>query len=156
MNKIITMDDIIPLIKEKLDLDGKVTFTPKGTSMLPTIVGEKDTITLVKPDFPLDRYAIPLYKRDDGGYVLHRVIKIKDGRYNMRGDNQYEIEKGIREDQIIGVVKTYNHNGEELNAFGPENVKYAKKLCRKVHIKKVYFKCRSFLGRIKRKIVGAK
>ena len=153
MNKIVSMDEMIPLIEEKLKEDGKVVFTPKGTSMLPTIVGEVDTVSLVKPEFPLAKYSIPLYKRDSGGYVLHRVIGRKNGCYTMRGDNQYVKEKGIREDQIIGVVRTYTHNGEVYEAYGPQNKTYAKKRHRKIGRRKIYLAIRRRLGKVKRKIL---
>ena len=144
---------MIPLIKEKLNEDGKVIFTPKGTSMLPTIVGEVDTVSLVKPKFPLAKYSIPLYRRDDGSFVLHRVIGRKNGCYVMRGDNQFVKEKGIREDQIVGVVQSYTHNGEAFEAYGSENYSYAKKLHRKIGRKRIYLGIRRRLGKIKRKIL---
>lgn len=144
---------MIPLIKEKLNEDGKVIFTPKGTSMLPTIVGEVDTVSLVKPKFPLAKYSIPLYRRDDGSFVLHRVIGRKNGCYVMRGDNQFVKEKGIREDQIVGVVQSYTHNGEAFEAYGSENYSYAKKLHRKIDRKRIYLGIRRRLGKIKRKIL---
>ena len=156
MSNIVSMEDLIPLIKEKLKEDGKVVFTPKGTSMLPTIVGDVDTVSLVKPEFPLAKYSIPLYQRDDGSYVLHRVIGRKHGYYVMRGDNQYLEEKGIKDDQIIGVVKTYTHNGEVYEAYGPDNNTYAKKRHSRINRRKHYIRIRRFLGKIKRKILGAK
>lgn len=153
MSKMVSMDSMIPLIKEKLNEDGKVIFTPKGTSMLPTIVGEVDTVSLVKPKFPLAKYSIPLYRRDDGSFVLHRVIGRKNGCYVMRGDNQFVKEKGIREDQIVGVVQSYTHNGEAFEAYGSENYSYAKKLHRKIDRKRIYLGIRRRLGKIKRKIL---
>ena len=153
MSKMVSMDAMIPLIKEKLNEDGKVIFTPKGTSMLPTIVGEVDTVSLVKPKFPLAKYSIPLYRRDDGSFVLHRVIGRTNGCYVMRGDNQFVKEKGIREDQIIGVVLTYTHNGEAYEAHGSQNYDYAKKLQRKIGRKRIYLGIRRRLGKIKRKIL---
>lgn len=156
MSKVISMDEMIPLIEEKLKEDGKVVFTPKGTSMLPTIVGDVDTVTLVKPKYPLEKYSIPLYRRNDGNYVLHRVIEIKNGLYTMRGDNQYAFEKGIREDQIVGVVKTYTHNGKMYEAYGAKNYKYAKKRHKKINRRKRCISIRRLLGNIKRKMIGAK
>ena len=153
MSKMVSMDSMIPLIKEKLNEDGKVIFTPKGTSMLPTIVGEVDTVSLVKPKFPLAKYSIPLYRRDDGSFVLHRVIGRKNGCYVMRGDNQFAKEKGIREDQIVGVVQSYTHNGEGFEAYGSDNYSYAKKLHRKIDRKRIYLGIRRRLGKIKRKIL---
>lgn len=149
MSKVISMDEMIPLIEEKLNEDGKVIFTPKGTSMLPTIVGDEDTVSLTRPQFPLKKYAIALYKTDNGDYLLHRVIGRNGDCYVMRGDNKYIKEKGIREDQIVGVVKTYTHKGEVYEAYGPDNNTYAKKRQRKIGRRKFYITIRRFLGRIK-------
>ena len=152
MNKVVSMDEMIPLIEEKINEEGKVIFTPKGVSMLPTIEGDVDSVSLVKPTFPLKKYSIALYKRESGDYVLHRVVGKKNGTYIMRGDNQFDKEKGIDESQIMGVVKTYTHNGEVYDAYGPDNNSYAKRLNRRIKLLKI----RRFLGKIKRKILGAK
>ncbi len=156
MNKVVSMDEIIPLIEQKLNEDGKVVFTPKGTSMLPTIEEGVDSVSLVKPDFPLAKYSIVLYKRDSGEFILHRIIGRSKGCYTMRGDNQYVEEKGVREDQIVGAVRTYTHKGEVYEAYGPDNITYAKKRIKKINRRKRYISIRRFFGNIKRKITGAK
>ena len=72
--------------------------------MLPTLHNDGDRVVLKKFD-TLKKYDLPLYLRDDGQFVLHRVHKVNsDGTYNMCGDNQWHLEKGIRPDQIIGTV----------------------------------------------------
>ena len=47
---------------------------------------------------------IILYKRDSGQYVLHRIVKVKDNTFTLVGDNQHELEHGIRLDQILAIV----------------------------------------------------
>ncbi len=152
MNKVVSMEEIAPLIEEQLKKDGEVSFTPKGISMLPTIRGGVDTVVLEKPSFPLKKYAIVLYKRDDGDYIMHRVIKVKKDSYVMRGDNQYKKEYGIRDDQVIGVVKSFNRDGHEYEVSGFANWKYVKK----INIKKRYISTRIVLGKVKRKLTGKK
>ena len=156
MNKIVSMDEIYPLIEEKLNQNGKVVFTPKGTSMFPTIVGDVDTVTLVKAKFPLAKYSIALYKRDNGKFILHRVVDVKDDCYVMRGDNQYSSESDIREDQIVGVVETYTSGDETKKAYGPENDEYAINRFKQIDKRKKQISIRRFFGNIKRKIIGAK
>lgn len=155
MNKVVSMDEMIPLIDEQLKNNGEVKFTPRGKSMYPTLISGEDTVTIVKPEFPLKLYSMPLYKRDNGEYVLHRVIKIDGDKYTMRGDNQYIAEEGIREEQIIGVVKEYTHNGKIYSGDDVKNRMYGSLRKNTVKPRKVYIKTRGFLGKIKRKILGA-
>ena len=44
MNKVVSIEDIVPLIKEQLNYNGTVRFTPKGNSMLPTLRNNKDCL----------------------------------------------------------------------------------------------------------------
>lgn len=120
MNKRVSLDEIAPLIRETLESDGSVSFISSGTSMLPTLRNRKDTVTLVKPHERLKKGDVPFYQRDDGRYVLHRVVYIndKDGTYVMRGDNQWTNEYNIRHDQIIGVLSEITRNGKTYSVNG--------------------------------------
>lgn len=115
MNKI-SLYRLLPTIKEVVDLDKEATFTPMGTSMKPMLLGGRDEIVLVKPVFPLKKYALPLYVRKSGRIVLHRVVKVNtaEGKttYTMRGDNTFENEKGIEESQITAVVSRFKRKGK--------------------------------------------
>lgn len=120
LSKEVNMDDIIGIMKEKLDSGGKVTFTPSGTSMLPMLRDGEDVVVLEKPKGRLHLYDVTLYRRDNGQYVLHRVVNFEsDGCYVMRGDNQFTDEHGIADSQIIGVVKVFFHKGRSypINSF---------------------------------------
>ena len=48
---------------------------------------------------------IILYRRENGKYVLHRIVKIKGNDLLLCGDNQSDIEKGITVDMVIAKVK---------------------------------------------------
>lgn len=100
--KITPFADIYPLIEETIRAGHTCTFTAYGNSMAPTIRGGKDRVTLSPIEGDIERYDIVFYRRDDGAFVLHRIIKIqKDNSFWLCGDNQYTIEKDIRRDQII-------------------------------------------------------
>ncbi|MEE1319487.1 MAG: S24/S26 family peptidase, partial [Ruminococcus sp.] len=105
MNKEVSMDDIIGILTEKLESGGTVTFTPRGKSMLPMLRDGEDVVVLSKPQGRLHLFDVPLYRRSNGLYVLHRIVDFDaDGSYVMCGDNQFEIERGINKEQIIGYV----------------------------------------------------
>lgn len=112
LNKEVSLDDVIDIMREKLESGGTVTFTPNGTSMEPMLRDGKDVVVLKKPRGRLRLYDVPLYRRDNGQYVLHRVVDFcNDGSYVMCGDNQFAREKGIRDDQIIAVTVGFNRKG---------------------------------------------
>ncbi|MCR4614580.1 MAG: S24/S26 family peptidase [Clostridiales bacterium] len=115
MSKSITLDQAYGLILETLENDGRVSFVSTGNSMYPTIRDRKDTIYLAKPDRPLRKFDIIFYRRDDGKFVLHRIVgKNKDG-YILCGDNQIVKEYGIRPDQVIALLKEFEKDGKRIN-----------------------------------------
>ena len=112
-----TLNAVMDIIVEKLDSGGTVTFTPHGVSMLPMLRDGKDVVVLKKPEGRLRLFDVPLYRRDNGQYVLHRVIDFcRDGTYVLCGDNQFAKEKGIRDDQVIAVVTAFYRNGKAYSA----------------------------------------
>lgn len=98
------MSEMVGLIDEVVSSDGDFRLYPRGTSMLPLIVEGKDSVVLVKPSL-LSKYDIVLYRRNNGQYVLHRIIKINGDNLVLCGDNQTQLEKGITSDKVIAKVK---------------------------------------------------
>jgi hypothetical protein len=98
--------DAIDVIEEVLASGGEFKMYPKGISMLPLIRQGVDSVVLVRDkDASLKKQDIAFYKRDNGQFVLHRVMSCEaDGTYTMCGDNQTFLEAGIRADQIIAKV----------------------------------------------------
>ena len=78
------MDDLMPLMKESLASGQSFRFSPRGISMLPMLRQGKDTVTLSPIKEPLKKYDIPLYQRDDGAYVLHRITEVGGNLYLHR------------------------------------------------------------------------
>ena len=86
-----------------------------GSSMTPFLVHGRDTVYLSRLERPARRGDMLLYQRSCGQYVLHRVWKVeKDGTFTMVGDAQVELERGIREDQIIAVVTSVIRKGKRM------------------------------------------
>ena len=105
MNNEFYLADTIGIIEEVLASGGEFRMFPRGTSMLPLLVQGEDSVVLRRSDKPLKKKDIAFYRRDNGQFVLHRIVKVsRRGIYTMCGDNQTVLEKGIRPDQIIGYV----------------------------------------------------
>lgn len=111
--KSVSVADLIPLFQESLAAGNTVRFSPRGTSMRPMLRQGRDVVILSAVKGPLRKYDIPFYQRDDGAYVLHRVVKCGE-TYTCIGDNQYELEPGIRQDQLIAVLSGFVRGGKYI------------------------------------------
>lgn len=106
------LEQLMPLIREQLDLGKQVILSPNGKSMLPMLRPGRDSVVLSPITGELKKYDIPLYQRDSGQYVLHRIVKAAES-YTLVGDGQLCVEKGVRRDQIIAVVTSFIRNGKK-------------------------------------------
>lgn len=102
-------------ICEVLESGGEFRIYPSGTSMLPLIRQGRDSVSLSKPLGFLNKNDIAFYKRDNGAYILHRVIKNENGIYTMCGDNQVFVEKNIEHSSVIGVVTRIFHDDKPFD-----------------------------------------
>ena len=82
--------------------------------MMPFIRQGRDILIISKVNGRLKRYDVPLYKRDSGQYVLHRILKVRKDDYVICGDNRYVKEYGITDKNIIGVLTAVIRNGKEI------------------------------------------
>lgn len=108
--------------EEELKEKGVLVYTNVGTSMRPLIRQGKDVMIIKSFDncCKLKKMDVPLYKRENGQYVLHRIIKVTKDGYVIRGDNTYSNEYGVTDHQILGVLTGVIRNGKEIgvNSFG--------------------------------------
>ena len=109
----VRLEELMPLIRERLGQGQNVRFSPRGVSMLPMLRQGLDTVVLSPLPERLGKYDLPLYQRDDGHFVLHRIVKTGDG-YTCIGDNQFELEPNVRADQMIAVVTAFTRDGKEI------------------------------------------
>ena len=87
-----------------------VRIFPRGVSMMPMLRQGIDSVVLSPVPERLKKYDLPLYQRDDGTYILHRIIRAGDTCTCM-GDNQFVPEPGLHHDQMIAVVTAF-YRGE--------------------------------------------
>lgn len=152
MQQSVSLSDVYPLIKEVVERGGEFSFVSKGTSMLPMLRDNKDTIVLAKAQLPLKKYDIPLYRRKNGSFVLHRVVGFdKDGGYIMCGDNQFVKEHGIHNKDIVAVLKAYIKDGKRIECSDEEYLSYVRNHCRKRALIKYYRYIRHHVGIVLRK-----
>lgn len=94
-------------IENQLAEQGYYVSTTVGWSMWPMLRNRRDrVIVLPVGKERLKKYDLPLYRRPDGKYVLHRIIGVKDGEYIIRGDNTYTKEH-VPDGWVIGYVSEF-------------------------------------------------
>lgn len=139
--------------EEEIAKSGKLVYTTVGVSMRPLIKQGRDILIVSKPEGRLKKFDVPLYKRRNGQYVLHRVVKVKDDSYAILGDNCIKWESNIKDDQIIGVLTSLVRNGKEidLNGFGYKF--YSRAWYVLYPIRVIFMGARRLAGKIRRKLI---
>ena len=151
MSDTYSYDRLEPIIREKLAMGGTVIIKPKGTSMLPLIRQGIDEVVLKCPDGRLKKYDIPFYKRKNGQFVLHRIVKVRKNDYVLCGDNQTEYEYGIRDDMIIAVVAEIVRDKKHIKTDNRQYMKYCRRHVRRQKLKRKYRRLARILLKIRRK-----
>lgn len=101
--------------EEQLKKNGKLIYTNRGDSMMPLIKQGRDLLVIKPVHGRLKKYDVPLYKRDSGQYVLHRILEVRRHDYVICGDNRWVKEYGITDRHIIGVLTAVVRDGKELS-----------------------------------------
>lgn len=113
-NRFIFEKDLVPLIEERLASGHRVRYLPfRGVSMLPMLRQGKDSVELSPLPERLKKYDLPVYRRADGQYVMHRVVAVKEDHYICLGDNTLFFEH-IYPKQMIGVVSAFKRGEKRI------------------------------------------
>ena len=115
--------------EEIIRRDGRLIYTNGGDSMRPLIRECLDLLIMTNPDGKLKKYDVPLYRRDTGQYVLHRVLKVRKEDYVICGDNRWQKEYGVTDRQIIGVLTAVVRDGREISVNDRRYRMYAHLWC---------------------------
>ncbi len=123
-------------IEENIKKDGIAMATTDGDSMYP-MLETGDIAVVEKPSFPLKVSDIPVYHRDDH-LTMHRIVRVKKGKYIICGDNRRFFERDITEDKIIGVLSAFYHKGKYISVDDPAYRNYCKKIESKYKYRVIY------------------
>ena len=129
------------------------TTDPSGSlfSMLPMLRQGRETVIRAPVSGKLNAGDLALYRRENGMYVLHRVIKVAEEGYRFCGDNQAQLETVTRE-QLKAVVAGYIRKGKEYRGNGLGDRLY--RWCQ-VHLfgtRTYYIALRRKLGRLRQRL----
>ena len=114
--------------ENEIESKGYIVYTNVGISMMPLLRQNKDLMVIRKITGPLKKNDAVLFKRPNGAYVLHRIIKVCGlGQYRIAGDNRWFAET-VPEEWIIGILTEVIKDGRRISVESEEYKAYLKKV----------------------------
>lgn len=144
----VAFDSMMEIINEKLSAGGDVLISASGNSMYPLFRHQKDQVRLSRVERTLKKYDMILYKRDNGQYVLHRIVGVGEEGFILRGDAQTVNEYPIRENQIIAKVSGFARKGKEHTCDEMSYRFYVYLWTHTVLLRRIYRKGKCILAKI--------
>jgi hypothetical protein len=106
------LDEVRDLINEGHPVIIKV----RGNSMLPFIIGDKDSVRLIyKASYKVG--DIVLAEVSKGHYVLHRIFSMSGNNVTLMGDGNVNIYEHCKIKDIVAGVDVIFHNGIEKSPY---------------------------------------
>ena len=137
--------------EEQLRENGKLIYTNRGNSMMPLIKEGRDLLIIEPVYGRLKKYDVPLYRRDSGQYVLHRILKVRAHDYVICGDNRYTKETGITDRHILGVLTGMIRNGKTVSVTDRKYRLYVHLWCDFFPVRAMMIRARGLLSRLRRR-----
>ena len=105
--------ELSPVMQSCMEAGSEVILTVTGNSMRPYLKHQRDQVVLAKCDpHHLQIGDVPLYRRQDGRFVLHRIVGLGASTYTMCGDAQTEKEYAVPADCILAVATGFYRRGK--------------------------------------------
>lgn len=137
--------------KQELSKNGILAFVPSGQSMWPTLKNKKQSVVVIPKTIRLNKYDVGLYQKENGNYVLHRVISVTDNGYIMCGDSQFKPEM-VNEEQVFAVMQGFYKGKRYIQSSDEKYCKFVKRWYKNLSWRKFRIKTHYFFIRVKNKI----
>ena len=112
-------------IEQQIAENGFYVSTTVGVSMRPMLRNRRDRVVIRSTEGKrLSKWDLPLYKRHDGKYILHRIIEVRNGYYIIRGDNTFAKER-VPDENIVGVMTEFYRGERHVLATNRHYRRYA-------------------------------
>ena len=154
----VPLRDLSPLVLECLAQGQEIILTVTGNSMSPFLRHQRDQVVLTPCDpTALQPGMIPFYRRENGQYVMHRIVERDDGKqavrfgckavypsagnglqYTMMGDAQSYIEPGIRPEQIVARATAFIRMGKRVECDSSSYLRHRRLWHRLLPLRKTF------------------
>lgn len=115
--------------EDELNRSGTLCWTNVGVSMMPLLRQRRDVMLLQRRgEERCRKYDAVLFKRRNGQYVLHRILKVRPHDYWIVGDNCFRGEY-VQEDQILAVMTGLVRDGKTISVSDKKYLCYVHLWC---------------------------
>lgn len=135
---------------EQLNKFKVISLVPQGNSMYPMLKNKGQAVVIKKKENRLEKMDVAFYIRQNGSYVLHRVVEVNKDGYVMCGDSQFVYEN-VKEEQVVGVM-THFYRNKNLVTADDEYKRVVQKFYDRKLLRKIRVKSFLFIERVKRKL----
>lgn len=119
----IPMEELMALLTVQMEASGSAQLTVTGYSMMPMLHNRRDTVTISPVTGGQKKGDVILYRRENGRYVLHRILRCRKNGYILCGDNQFFTEK-VEQSQLLAVVTAFTRKGKTYPVTDPGYCRY--------------------------------
>lgn len=138
--------ELMELIRLQLENGGCARLPVTGYSMKPMLRHGKDAVYLRPVDPRQKKGDLILYRRNNGSFVLHRIVRVVQEGYFCSGDNQWEREF-VAHSQLLAVENGFVRQGKTY-AHDHPGYRIYRFLCVALFcLRRPYIGIRRFLGR---------
>lgn len=97
--------NLFPLINEIINHEGKAKITVTGMSMYPFLRENIDSVELEQASFSnIKTGDIVLILRNNGQYIMHRIVKKESSCFYIVGDAQQSVEGPLDTNQLVAII----------------------------------------------------
>lgn len=129
----VEMAELYPAMEERLRVGGEVIFTPNGGSMRPFWRSGRHSVKLTRPGgkAPQDAFAdyrvgdVLFYRRNNGQFVLHRLMRLDGGLPVFCGDAGTELEYGVAPEAVLARVVGFWSGGRYVDCRTSRRYRWA-------------------------------
>lgn len=126
VHKVLPNNEILRDLIKLVDEGQRVVLPVKGNSMLPFIIGGKESVELVKP-VTVAVGDVVLAWINGSRFVVHRIIRIEDNQVQLMGDGNLTADEHCQ----IGDVKARAEyviapNGKRRYLYTPKRLRFSR------------------------------
>lgn len=127
MNRLVVPNGILlPEVERLLAQGNDVVLMTKGSSMLPFITGDRDSVLLRRRE-SIEKGEIVLARLSAKRYVLHRIWEIEGDKVTLMGDGNIRGKENCGTADICGTaVQILKEDGRCVDTLSPSSRRKAK------------------------------
>lgn len=149
------METMFPLIEATISSGGSVKLKVSGFSMYPLVSSRRDSVLLTKAD-SIKVGDVPLYKRPDGSYVLHRIVGKKDGAFYTMGDYETKKEYPVYPEQIVAKASGFYRKDKFIDCKSKRYKLYKFLWTHTLFLRPIFLNCIADIGKNKKRMLKTK